>query len=175
MTLAELHQRIKIERNNYDSLKTFVRRVYAFLCHDRDYYVYRYIRLLRYTEFFYERKKGQPLAYIPYILLKSKKNKLGQLLNIDMGEGACDTGLYIAHTGVIVGSASVGKNLKLHGQNCIGSGAVIGDDCELWVGAMVIGPARLADGITVAAGAVVVDDFDEPGITVGGVPARRIK
>lgn len=33
----------------------------------------------------------------------------------------------------------------------------------------------LADNITVAAGAVVVTSFLEPGITVGGVPAKRIK
>ena len=34
---------------------------------------------------------------------------------------------------------------------------------------------HFADSITIAAGAVVVDSFLEEGITIGGVPARRIK
>lgn len=91
-----------------------------------------------------------------------------------MGECAFAPGLYIAHTNIIVGSAKIGNNCKLHGQNCIGSGAKIGNNCELWVGARIIGPAHLADGITVAAGAVVVNSFEEENITIGGVPAKKL-
>jgi len=92
-----------------------------------------------------------------------------------MGEGAFGPGLSIGHTGIIVGSAHIGKNCRLHGQNCIGSGAVIGDNCELMVGAKVFRPARLANGITVAAGAVVLGTFEEEGITIGGIPARKLR
>ncbi len=175
MTHRELKETIRAERANYPALNSAVRRFYAFLCQDRDLYVFKYTRLLRYTEYYFERKKRSPLFYLPYIFYKGRKNRLGRRMGIDMGEGAFDRGLYIAHTGIIVGSAKIGKNCKLHGQNCIGSGAVIGDDCELWVGARVFGPAHLADGITVAAGAVVVDSFEEKGITIGGVPARKLK
>lgn len=175
MTPEELKETVKLERANYPALDSGVKRLYAFLCGDRDLYVYKYLRLLRHTEYYFERKNKNALYYLPYIFYKGRKNRLGQRIGIDMGEGAFDRGLYIAHTGIIVGSAKIGKNCKLHGQNCIGSNAVIGDNCELWVGAKVIGPAHLADNITVAAGAVVVDSFEEEGITIGGVPARKLK
>ena len=109
------------------------------------------------------------------IFIIKEKNRLGKKVNLDIGENVFAPGLFIAHTNIIVGSAKVGNNCKLHGQNCIGSGAVIGNNCELWVGAKVFGPSRLANNITVAAGAVVISSFDEEGITVGGVPARKIK
>ncbi len=127
------------------------------------------------TEYHYTLCDKNKLHWIGYIWWKHRKNKLGRILNLDMGEGAFGPGLYIAHTNIIVGSAKIGSNCKLHGQNCIGSGAIIGNNCELWVGAKVFGPNSLADNITVAAGAVVVDSFDEEGITIGGVPARKIK
>ncbi|MCR5727941.1 MAG: hypothetical protein K6G24_10790 [Lachnospiraceae bacterium] len=175
MTRQELYKCIREERKNYPSLSTPIKCIYAFLCHDRDFFVYKYLRLLRYTEYYYLKKNKSSLYYIPYIIFKSKKNKLGSQLGIDMGECAFGPGLFIAHTDIIVGSAKIGKNCKLHGQNCIGSGATIGDNCELWVGAKVLGPAKLANGITVAAGAIVVDSFDDENITIGGVPARRLK
>ena len=174
MTLKDLKKIIKADLSNYDSLSTATKRLYALLCGDRDYYVFRYIKLLRITEYFTEKKNRSFIFYPFYIHYKRKKNRLGQFLGIDMGEGAFSSGLYIAHTGIIVGSADIGKNCKLHGQNCIGSGAVIGDNCELWVGAKVFGPAHLANNITVAAGAVVIDSFDEENITIGGIPARKL-
>lgn len=174
MTRQELYNCIRIEQKNYPSMSTPIQRLYALLCQDRDYYVCKYLRLLRYTEYYYLKKKHSAINYIPYIFFKHRKNKLGRILNIDMGECAFAPGLYIAHTNIIVGSAQIGNNCKLHGQNCIGSGAKIGNNCELWVGARIIGPSHLADGITVAAGAVVVNSFDEENITIGGVPARKL-
>lgn len=175
MNRKELKDTLKKERANYLCLSSKIKTIYAFLCQDRDYYVYKFIKKLRHTEYYAERKSKNIIYYLPYIIYKKQKNKLGRYIGIDMGEGAFEPGLYIAHTGIIVGSSKIGKNCKLHGQNCIGSGAVIGDNCELWVGAKVIGPAKLANNITVAAGAVVVDSFDEPNITIAGVPAKKIK
>lgn len=43
------------------------------------------------------------------------------------------------------------------------------------VGAKVIGKVRIANNIKIAAGAVVVTSFDEEGITIGGIPARKLK
>lgn len=33
----------------------------------------------------------------------------------------------------------------------------------------------IADDIKIGAGAIVVNSFTEPGITIGGIPAKRIK
>ena len=91
--------------------------------------------------------------------------------------------LVIYHHGSVIvnGNARVGKNCCLHGDNCIGNDGktngtpVLGDNVELGVGAKVIGEITIANNITIAAGAVVVDSFLEEGITIGGVPARRLK
>ena len=174
MTRKELKETILKERNGYPCLKTWAERVYALLCQDRDYYTFTYQKYLRKTEYYSERKNSL-FGRIGYIYWKNKKNRLGRIMCIDMGEGAFEPGLYIGHAGVIVGSSKIGKNCKLHGQNCIGSNVTIGDDCELWVGAKVIGPCKLGNNVTVAAGAVVVDSFEEDGITLAGVPAKRIK
>lgn len=170
----ELKEILKTEKQYYPFSKSKGKAIYAFFCQDRDYYVYKYIKQLRYTEYYFERKNNNKLLYFSYIFHKYKKNKLGRLIGIDMGEGAFKKGLYIAHTGIIVGSSSIGENCKLHGQNCIGSNVVIGDNCELWVGAKIIGPCKLGNNITVGAGAVVVDSFEEDGITLVGIPARKV-
>ena len=175
MNKREIKETIKKERSNYPCLKGNLHTFYAWLCQDRDYYVYQYIKRMRMTEYHYALRDSNKFHWIGYIWWKHRKNKLGRILNLDMGEGAFGPGLYIAHTNIIVGSAKIGNNCKLHGQNCIGSGAEIGDHCELWVGAKVFGPCKLADNITVAAGAVVIDSFEEEGITIGGVPAKKLK
>ena len=52
---------------------------------------------------------------------------------------------------------------------------MIGDNVRLGVGAKVIGNVQLADHITVAAGAVVVDSCLIPGAVLAGVPAKCVK
>lgn len=163
-----------IEMNNYTCFSSLKRRVYAFLCGDRDYYVYKYIKLVRKTEYYDYLRKRVKVFWLGYIITKRKKNRLGQRLSIDMGENAFDEGLYIGHTGIIVGSSKIGKNCRLHGQNCIGSKVEIGDNCELWVGAKVIGPCKLGNNVTIGAGAIVVNSFEEDNITLVGVPAKKM-
>ena len=51
---------------------------------------------------------------------------------------------------------------------------VLGDHVTLGAGCIVVGGVELADGITVGAGAVVTKSFSEPGITIAGVPARKL-
>lgn len=68
----------------------------------------------------------------------------------------------------------------LHGDNCIGNNGktnacpIIGNNVDIGVGAKLIGDIVIADDIVIGAGAVVVSSFTEPGITIGGIPARRI-
>ena len=175
MERYELFERLKMEKKNYSCFNSYKDSLRAFLCHDRDYMVYKFLKYLRKTEYHYNCKNTSKLHYIPYLFYKNLKNRLGQKIGLDIGENAFDSGVYFAHTNIIVGSAKIGKNCKLHGQNCIGSGAVIGDNCELWVGAKVFGPAVLANNITVAAGAIVISSFYEDGIIIGGVPAKKLK
>ena len=91
-------------------------------------------------------------------------------------------GLLILHTtlGVVVnGNAVIGRDLVLAGGNCIGlrgnesdTTLIIGDDVQLGVNAVVLGPVRVGDGARIGAGAVVVSDVDPDSFMIG-VPAVR--
>ena len=51
---------------------------------------------------------------------------------------------------------------------------VVGDDCWLGAGAILLPGTVLGDNVVVAAGAVVTGSFG-PGLVIGGVPARVIR
>lgn len=170
-TLTEF---IKSEKRKNCSQGT-IKQIYNAICHDRNTKSFQFLKFLRKTEYYGYKKSINKLYSLPFMFWYRKKNRLGNQLGLDIGCYSLDKGVTLAHTNIIVGSAKVGKNCILHGQNCIGSGAQIGDNCELWVGAKVFGPAKLANNITVAAGAIVLGEFLEEGITIGGVPARKIK
>ena len=149
----------------------------------------KYIRQLRITERAHcNYIKSERLNYlykIWYLYNNFKLFKLGRKYNLDIGIHSCGEGLTIWHIagGVVINmNAKIGKNLTLHGCNCIGNDGIhpeiaprIGDNVHLGFGASVIGDVFLADNIWVAAGAVVVSSFYEPGIVIGGIPAKEIK
>lgn len=52
---------------------------------------------------------------------------------------------------------------------------VLGKNIDNGVGAVILGDIYIADGIKVSANAVVTKSFHELGITIAGVPAKRMK
>lgn len=52
---------------------------------------------------------------------------------------------------------------------------IIGDNCWLATGSIILPGVRLGNHVIVAAGAVVNQSFEEDNIVLGGVPARIIK
>lgn len=146
------------------------------------YVNWKYIRLLRLTGYYFTKRKKNIIYTILYFIYCRRKNNLGRKLGIEMNEKSFGKGLIIYHTfGTVVnGDSQIGENCKLHGNNCIGNSGYskdcpkLGNNIRLGVGAKVIGNVELADDITVAAGAVVVHSFLEKGITIGGVPAKKI-
>ena len=91
-------------------------------------------------------------------------------------------GLMILHTAVgivISGIANIGTNFTLTGGNIIGINKkcnrgdfVIGDNCILGANAVILGPVKLGDRITVGALACVTKDFLESRVKLVGVPAK---
>ena len=75
----------------------------------------------------------------------------------------------------------MGKNCILHGNNCIGNSGLssecprIGDNVRLGFGATVIGNVEIANNVTVAAGAVVVNSCLQENAVLAGVPAKCVK
>lgn len=111
--------------------------------------------------------------------------KLGLQYNLDIGLGSLKGNIVIYHIaqGIVINeNAVVGEGCMFHGNNCIGNDGinaakapVIGNGVHLGVGASVIGNVTIADNVWIAAGAVVVSSFNEPGIVIGGIPAKKIK
>lgn len=124
--------------------------------------------------------KWHLLKYLWYI---RKRNRLGNKLGFEVSTELIGKGLKIYHFNNVINSgAIIGENLHLHGCNVIGNAGandlrcpIIGNNVMMGAGAKVIGNITIADNIKIGAGAVVVTSFTEPGITIGGVPARKLK
>lgn len=91
-------------------------------------------------------------------------------------------GLSIAHYGTIVvnGNAIVGKNCRIQESTTIGAtngsekAPKLGDNIFIGSGARIIGDIEIADDIAIGANAMVNKSFKTGGITIAGVPAKKI-
>lgn len=150
----------------------------------------QYIRQLRKVESLYKLYKEargikRLLLKVTYTYNSKLLFKLGKNYNLDIGLFSCGEGLTIYHIagGVVINEhARIGKNLTLHGCNCIGNDGkdilkapILGNNVHLGYGASVIGDIVLGDNIWIAAGSVVVHSFEENGLVIGGIPAKIIK
>uniref|UniRef100_UPI00359C9CF4 hypothetical protein n=1 Tax=Bifidobacterium longum TaxID=216816 RepID=UPI00359C9CF4 len=163
--------------------KLYPNKLYDYLTSNQRVYNWRFIRALRWAEYFHNTSTS-PLFRILYLIAVRKKSRIGVKIGVEIDINTFDKGLLIHHNGSIVISngARIGKNCQLHGDNCIGNKgqshdgacATIGDNVDIGVGAKVIGPVKIADDIKIGANAVVVDSFTTPGITLVGVPAKPV-
>lgn len=160
--------------------------MFDYLTSNQRVYNWRFVRSLRYAEFFYNKmKNGNNLFWaLPFIIVNRIKNRIGQKIGVEIDINTFEVGLLIHHNGNIVinGGATIGKNCQLHGDNCIGNKGsfqrgdfpVIGNNVDIGVGAKIIGPVEIGDNIRIGANAVVVDSFNESGVTIVGVPAHIV-
>lgn len=174
----ELNAIIRYEKKLYPN--TFL----DCLTNDQRVYNWRFMRLLRYSEYYGRRKQSNLLFLILWLFFRRKRNTLGCKIGVQIQEGSFDKGLVIHHNGSIVvsGGARVGMNCQLHGDNCIGnigkSGQegcpVIGDNVSIGVGAKILGPITIASNVIIGANAVVISSCYESGISLVGVPAKKV-
>lgn len=91
-------------------------------------------------------------------------------------------GLCIAHRGTIVinKNARVGENCRIHACTNIGSNRddvsapQIGNNVYIGPGAKIFGDVVIADNIAIGANSVVNKSFYEKGISIAGIPAKKI-
>lgn len=177
-SFAELRRWLRYEKPLYPN------HLYDYLTRYQRVYNWRFIRALRWTEFFRYKAKRNCLYYLLYLISTRIKNRIGVKIGVEIEASTFGPGLIIHHNGSIVVSnhARVGDNCQLHGDNCIGnlggpvdSGSpTVGDNVDIGVGAKLLGPITIADGIRIGANAVVLSSFTEPGITIAGIPARQV-
>ena len=184
MNRKDLLEIAKYERNMYIELAGGKRQfLLKKLKLHPDYFAWKYQYTLRKTQYLYSKRNNNFFYGTMYILQCRYKNRLGRKLGIEIGENCADKGLMIFHTqGIVInGNARLGKNCKLHGNNCIGNSGldravpIIGDNVDIGVGAKIIGGIKIANDIKIGAGAVVVKSCYKEGATLVGIPAREVK
>ena len=168
---------IEQERQLYiPHIRSFKTRFVAFYTHIEEYEIFCFMKNLRKAEYY----KNNKIVHLFYL---RKCNKLGERLGFFIAPGVLGSKVRIYHMGdIVINSQSIiGDGCLFHGDNCVGNNGsdnacpVLGKRVELGTGAKVIGNVTLADEIKVGANAVVTKSFLEPGITIAGVPARKIK
>lgn len=116
------------------------------------------------------------------LLLKYRFEKKSLQLGFSIPINVIDKGLSIAHYGTIVinSNCSIGKNCRIQEGVTIGAtngskeAPTIGDNVFIGSGTKIIGNIRIANDIAIGAGSVVVKNFEEEGITIAGVPAKKV-
>lgn len=182
----ELKSILSMEYDLYDNdygFGSLLNRVKLFFVRDRRYAIWRFQKYMRYADYYKHTHEGIPSINILLFLWYSRiRSSMGERLGFDFFGYNLPMGLQLYHANVVMNSrATIGKNLHLHGENVIGNNAknsecpTIGDNVMLGAGAKVFGNVFVADDIKIGAGAIVVSSFTEKGITIGGIPARKIK
>lgn len=141
--------------------------------------IWVFLFLLRKLEYIKNCKKGLFWKFyfkFLYLIFTRHSMKLGFSIPLNtLGKGIC-----LPHRGTIVinSKAKIGNFCKIHVCTNIGGhdGGVpnIGNKVYIAPGAKIFGDIRIADKIVIGANAVVNKSFLEEGITIGGIPAKKI-
>lgn len=105
-------------------------------------------------------------------------------LGFVIGDGVLGEDVVFFHRGSIYinPDARVGEGCMFHGDCCIGVARTgtngcptLGKRVDIGIGAKILGDIYIADDIVIGANAVVTTSFYEPGITIAGIPAKKVK
>lgn len=180
----KIRQIIKKEKKSYLESLSFRNQMIYVITRNQIWMRYRFLKHARLYSFYSQCvSNGKKICKPLKIYHLCKKNILGYRLNYEIDTKNIGEGLYLCHNGPIVinPNAVVGDNCILHGDNCIGNDGktnrcpIIGNNVEIGVGAKVLGEIVIANNIIIGAGSIVVSSFEEEGITIAGVPARKLK
>lgn len=144
--------------------------------------VWSFERLLRKVEY-YQNCETSILGKIYLYILKYALHRKSINLGFTIPPNVFGPGLSIAHAGTIVvaSDAIIGSNCRLHVCTSIANDARmpghcprIGNNVYIGPGAKLFGKIEIADNIAIGANSVVNKSFLEPGISIAGVPAKKI-
>lgn len=142
--------------------------------------VTRWQKLYRKYEYYRNCKNK---IFLPYtLLLKIYFEHFSIRLGFSIPINVFESGLSIAHYGTIVinGNAKIGRNCRIQEGVTIGAtggsnkAPVLGDNIFIGSGAKIIGDITIEDDVCIGAGSVVTKSILEKGITVAGVPAKKV-
>jgi len=144
--------------------------------------IWKFEQLLRKLEF-YNNCKTSFFWKIYILFLKIRFHSISTRLCFTIPPNVFGPGLSIGHRGTLVvnGFAKVGSNCRIH--NCVyiatnagytDNAPKIGNNVYIGPGVKIFGPIEIADNIAIGANSVVTKSFLEPGITIAGIPAKKI-
>ena len=160
-----------------------INRLKLYLIKDRRYRIWKFQKYMRKADYFRHTNEGFSIINkLLYLFYAAKRNSLGEKLGFDFQGYCIAKGIQLYHANVVINSRSIiGQNVHFHGENVIGNNGInsqcpnIGNNVMLGAGAKIFGDVTIADNIKIGAGSIVVKSFTEQGITIGGIPAKRIK
>lgn len=177
LTKIDLREYLKADEARYTQRKPVF---LGWFLGDEGYIVKKYLRLLRYLEY-YTNKKKKAWDYIPYIYYVFRFRKARIKTGIQLNVNTIGKGLYIPHFagGIYANCVSMGEGCIITTGCVLGnkggaSGPTIGDNVEIAVGAKVIGNVHVGNNAVIAPNSVVVKDVPANAI-VSGIPAKIIK
>ena len=147
------------------------------------YYTYRFLLHLRYYEYLITQRTTLLMKFRRAWNLR-QYNKYAAVCGFVIGDGVLGDGVVFYHRGNIIINphARIGEGCLFHGSCCIGNQGqgdtkcpVLGKRVDIGYGAVIVGDVYIADDIRIGANAVVTKSFYEPGITIAGVPAKKIE
>lgn len=152
------------------------------LLHNEVWYIYHYIRHLRYVEYYRAKGGIYKLVFLWHFF---RYKRLGFKLRFTIYPGTVGPGFRIYHAGDFV---HVGPNVFI-GKNCTMLPGVVfgnkteeeshdmvtvGDNCYFGLGAKIFGGVNIGNNVTIGAMSVVTKNIPDNAVAVG-VPAKIIK
>ncbi len=149
---------------------------------NESWYIYNYIRHLRYIEYHINKRGIHKIAYLYHFY---KYKRLGFTLKMAIYPGTIGPGFRIYHSG---GYVQIDPHVRI-GENCtMLSGVVfgnksekiddrtvvVGNNCYFGIDSKIIGSVTIGNNVIVGANSVVTKDIPDNAI-VAGVPARVIR
>ncbi|MBI2857843.1 MAG: serine acetyltransferase [Chloroflexi bacterium] len=144
--------------------------------------VWKFQRALRTVEYLFHQKRSV-YGLVRYAAAVREFRRRQASTGFRIWPNCFGPGLSIVHLGPIEvhPEARIGANCRLHPMVTIGTALGytnkvphLGDNIFIGPGARIFGQIEVADNIVIGAGSVVNKSFTEPGITIAGVPARKI-
>ena len=145
--------------------------------------LFSYIKNLRYLEYHINKRK-YPWDKIVYFWHWLKHRKNCKKVGIYISPNSVGPGFHIVHRGFrhILSTTKIGTNCTILPNVLIGKKRpdydnceiIIGDDCYISTGVAILGPIKIGNNVTIAAGAVVLKDVPD-NCVIGGVPAKILK
>lgn len=151
------------------------------ILHNEVWYIYHYIRHLRYVEYYKNTKRSKILFLYHWV----KYKRLGFKLRFTIYPNTVGPGFRIYHTGDFVHikpTCKIGKNCTILPGVVFGnkykdednSIVEVGDNCYFGLGVKIFGQVKIGNNVTIGANAVITKDIPDNAI-VGGIPAKVIR